>query len=81
MQALAQLHRHSLHCSCFHWLQALGPRAIPTAAAVEEELRRLRLEDGRPPDDCSSEDEEAVARGRQQTALAKDPADYFGFVG
>lgn len=65
-------------------LQALGPRSIPTAAAVEEELRRLRVEEGRPVDGASSDEEGeggAAARRRYGTALAKEPADYFGFVG
>lgn len=58
--------------------QALGPRAIPTAAAVEAELARLRLEEGRAADDASSDEEEG---GGRATALAKERADYFGFVG
>lgn len=60
-------------------LQALGPRTIPTAAAVETELRKLRLEEGRAADDASSDDE--GADGRHRTALALQPPDYFGFVG
>lgn len=61
-------------------LQALGPRSIPTAAAVEGELRKLRLEEGRGADGGSSDEEEA-GTGRYRTALAKEPDDYFGFVG
>ncbi|KAL4860110.1 2-(acetamidomethylene)succinate hydrolase [Chlorella vulgaris] len=60
--------------------KALGPRSIPTAAAVEGELRKLRLEEGRGADGGSSDEEEA-GTGRYRTALAKEPADYFGFVG
>ncbi|EFN57589.1 hypothetical protein CHLNCDRAFT_51155 [Chlorella variabilis] len=58
--------------------KALGPRAIPTAAAIEAELVRLRVEEGRAADDASSEEGEA---GGHRTALAKEPPDYFGFVG
>lgn len=60
-------------------LQALGPRAIPTAAAVEAELRKLRVEEGRGEDAASSDDE--GGGGLHRTALAKEPSDYFGFVG
>ncbi len=59
-------------------VQALGPRAIPTAAAIESELRKLRVEEGRAADDASSDDEEG---NRHRTALANNPSDYFGMVG
>lgn len=59
-------------------VQALGPRSIPTAAAIESELRKLRVEEGRAADDGSSDEEEA---GRHRTALANNPSDYFGMVG
>jgi hypothetical protein len=82
-------------------LQALGPRAIPTAAAVEAELLKLRVEEGRAADANSSDEEEEAAgeaeggegqagsaggrrsgrSRRHMTALARDPPDYFGFVG
>ncbi|PRW58774.1 alpha beta hydrolase [Chlorella sorokiniana] len=58
--------------------KALGPRAIPTAAAIESELRKLRVEEGRAADDGSSDDEEGA---RHRTALANNPSDYFGMVG
>ncbi|KAI7841515.1 hypothetical protein COHA_004907 [Chlorella ohadii] len=58
--------------------KALGPRAIPTAAAIESELRKLRVEEGRAADDASSDDEEG---NRHRTALANNPSDYFGMVG
>ena len=57
-------------------MQALGPRSIPTAAAVEAELAKLRVEAG---GEASDDEENAV--GSRQTALAKDPPEYFGFVG
>lgn len=57
--------------------QALGPRAIPTPAAVAAALRVLRVEEG----GAGSESEEEDGGGRRQTALAKDPPEYFGFVG
>jgi hypothetical protein len=68
------------------WLQALGPRRIPTAAAVDEELRRMRVEEGRPPSAPSSDDEGESGGGHGRggggrTALARDPPDYFGFMG
>ena len=71
--------RH-LHC---RRTQALGPRRIPTAAAVDEELRKLRLEEGRPPSAPSSDDEGEGCGGRtkRRTALARDPPEYFAFVG
>lgn len=62
------------------WLQALGPRAIPTDAAVAAELQKLLVEEGRTADGASSEEEEEGASG-SRTALAKEPSDYFGFVG
>lgn len=60
--------------------RALGPRKLPSAAVVDEELRKLRLEEGGTASE--EEGEEGVEdAGRTQTALAKDPPDYFGFVG
>lgn len=58
-------------------MQALGPRSIPTPAAIDAELRKLRLEQG----GGDESDEENDESGRNQTALAKDPPNYFGFVG
>lgn len=58
-------------------MQALGPRSIPSAAAIEAELQKLRLEEGGE----ASEGEEEESTGRYQTALANNPPDYFGFVG
>lgn len=57
-----------------HWLQALGPRTVPSKQAVEAELAALSTQAG---DDSGFDDYLA----EHQTALAKDPADYFGFVG
>ena len=80
---------HLCHpCAC-HGLtlrhtQALGPRAIPTAAAIESELQRLRVEEGRAAggeDSGSDGEDSADKRRRRGTALARDPSDYFGFVG
>ena len=56
--------------------QALAPRQLPTKAGIEAELAKL----------CASEDgdgseDEMDNRARQSTALAKEPPDYFGFVG
>ncbi len=59
-------------------LQALGPRSIPSKAAIEAELEKLRVEAG---GEADSDDEENGGPGSCQTALAKDPPDYFGFVG
>ena len=58
--------------------KALGPRAVPTAAAVEDELRKLRIEAG---EEDSDEEESTSTREGGRTALAQDPPDYFGFVG
>ncbi|KAL4434201.1 hypothetical protein ABPG75_000642 [Micractinium tetrahymenae] len=60
--------------------KALGPRAIPSAAAIEAELRRLRVEEGRDASDASS-DEEGEEGSGHRTGLARDPPTYFGFVG
>lgn len=57
-------------------IKALKPREIPSAAAVEEELRKLAIEGG-----YSTDDSEGPTRGGCATALAKDPSDYFGFIG
>ena len=56
------------------YLQALGSRSIPTRQAVEEELAKVSDPKGDPSwfDDYLAE---------HQTALAKDPADYFAFIG
>lgn len=69
--------------------QALGPRSFPTAAAVEAELQKLRVEEGRAADAPSSDDEgedgeqggAGGAARRHRTALAQGPSDYFGFCG
>ncbi len=55
-------------------MQALGPRKIPSKQAVDEALAALSGAE----DDQSSFDDYLA---EHQTALAKDPADYFGFVG
>jgi pimeloyl-ACP methyl ester carboxylesterase len=72
--------------------KALGPRSIPTAEAIDEELRKLRLEEREAPGagaggDTFSDDEEENNGGggsddrTRKTALSHDPSDYFGFVG
>ncbi|KAK9863631.1 hypothetical protein WJX84_009041 [Apatococcus fuscideae] len=55
-------------------MKALGSRSIPTRQAVEEELAKVSDPKGDPSwfDDYLAE---------HQTALAKDPADYFAFIG
>ncbi len=67
---------------------ALGPRTIPTAEAIDEELRKLRLEERSGAGGASgtySSDEESggviKADSKRKTALSQDPSDYFGFVG
>lgn len=60
--------------------KALGPRKIPDSAAVQEELNKLRMEEGY----ISSEDNEDSSgynRKSGRTALSNNPSDYFGFVG
>jgi pimeloyl-ACP methyl ester carboxylesterase len=58
--------------------KALGPRKIPDKAAVQEELNKLRMEEGY----VSSEDDEDHSNSRKsRTALSNNPSDYFGFVG
>ncbi|KAK9822397.1 hypothetical protein WJX74_000635 [Apatococcus lobatus] len=54
--------------------KALGPRGIPSKQAVEAELAALSNHEG----DESNFDNYLA---EHQTALAKDPADYFGFIG
>lgn len=80
---LPRLNRAAAPSCCLP--QALGPRSIPTAAAVEAELQKLRVGEGRAPDAPSSDDDDdddGGAGGRRcRTALAQDPADYFGFCG
>ena len=64
--------------------KALGPRTLPSKDAIEGELRKLRLENGSDPDGADSDEDIAAGRegkSSRQTALAKDPPDYFGFVG
>jgi hypothetical protein len=75
--------------------KALGPRSIPTAEAIDEELRKLRLEERAagavaPSGSSSSDDddeegdadgEDSKAARKRKTALSQDPPDYFGFVG
>lgn len=77
--------------------KALGPRSIPTADAIDQELRKLRLEERAetgveaPSVSSSSDDEEGgaskvggedrKAERKRRTALSQDPSDYFGFVG
>ena len=58
--------------------RALGPRAIPTPLGIQEELQKLRLESGY---DSGEEEEEDSINNGNQTALAKESPDYFGFVG
>ena len=55
----------------------LCARAPPSAAAIEEALRDARQGD----EADSEEDEETRAARVRTTALAKDDAGYFGFVG
>ena len=55
----------------------LCARAPPSAAAIEEALREARQGD----EADSEEDEETRAARVRTTALAKDDAGYFGFVG
>lgn len=72
-------------------LQALGPRKLPTAAAIESELRRLRIEEGGSCDALSDDEEggsgsskgcwEARTGVGSKTALACSFPDYFGFIG
>ncbi len=57
-------------------MQALAPRRLPSSAAIEVELQRLRLEDG-----GAGSDDETGNTSHHVTALAKEPSDYFGFVG
>jgi len=59
--------------------KALGPRAVPTKKDIETELQKLRVEEGRGVD--SESDDDIDLPSGSSTALAKDPADYFGFVG
>ena len=66
--------------------KALGPRKLPTTEAIEEELKRLRMENGMDPDGADSDDDSKIVNSKntdstRQTALAKDPPNYFGFVG
>ena len=58
-----------VHCSLSKHVQALVPRQRPPAAVIEAELVRLGVNEGT--DSCNP----------RQTALAKEPADYFGFCG
>eukprot|EP00216_Chloropicon_sp_CCMP2111_P000436 CAMPEP_0198246304 /NCGR_PEP_ID=MMETSP1446-20131203/45903_1 /TAXON_ID=1461542 ORGANISM="Unidentified sp, Strain CCMP2111" /NCGR_SAMPLE_ID=MMETSP1446 /ASSEMBLY_ACC=CAM_ASM_001112 /LENGTH=476 /DNA_ID=CAMNT_0043930623 /DNA_START=100 /DNA_END=1530 /DNA_ORIENTATION=- len=55
--------------------KALGPRKLVTKEAIEEELDKLRKEDGY----ISSDDDDLYDNG--QTALANNPKEYFGMVG
>ena len=59
---------------CCYCLQALGPRTIPSKQAVEAELAALSSQEVH-----QSDFDDYLAE--HQTALAKDPADYFGFIG
>lgn len=59
--------------------KALGPRRIPTKEAIEDVLRKLRVEAGRDADADSDDEVQGVSGSR--TALSHDPVDYFGFVG
>ena len=56
--------------------QALAPRRLPTKAGIEAELAALRAGE-----DDGGSDDDMHSRARQSTALAKEPPDYFGFVG
>lgn len=60
--------------------KALGPRRIPDQKDIEEALRKIRIEEGRDPDDVS-DDEGEISSSGARTALSADPVDYFGFVG
>ncbi len=55
-------------------MQALGPRKIPTAAGIQEELDKLRLDEEQDSDEEQQGD-------RYLTALANNPSDYFGMIG
>ncbi len=57
-------------------MQALAARRLPSAAGVEAALQQLRAEEG-----GSGSDDEAGGCARRGTALAKEPLEYFGFVG
>ena len=61
--------------------QALGPRAIPTPAAVAAELALLGADEEGESEGESEGGSSGGGATRYQTALAKDPPDYFGFVG
>lgn len=61
--------------------KALGPRQMPTMESVEEALRELKMENGGGEDSDGDEEEENGKGKNRQTALAKDPPEYFGFVG
>lgn len=56
--------------------QALGPRTLPSAEAVAQELQRLALENGEDP-----EDDAGSCADARQTALANNPSDYYGMIG
>ena len=60
--------------------KALGARKVPTRQDIEEALRKLRVEEGRDPDDVS-EDEDVEDGTGSATALCHDSKNYFGFVG
>lgn len=60
--------------------RALGPRRVPMAADVEAALAQLRAEEGKGPGAASSDSEEEASRS-SLTALAHNPAEYFGMVG
>lgn len=54
-------------------MEALRPRAVPTAQMIADELAKLRADD-----EQSSDAESDVG---YITGLAKEPADYYGFLG
>jgi len=58
--------------------KALGPRQIPTREAIQQELDKLRAEEGGP---ASSEDEDGEDGRRRRTGLSFNPPEYFGMVG
>ncbi|KAK9844127.1 hypothetical protein WJX81_005239 [Elliptochloris bilobata] len=56
--------------------RALAPRRLPTREGIEAELARLRAGEG-----GGGSDDEMDSVAHRSTALAKDPPDYFAFVG
>ena len=68
--------RNKSACTLRPRMQALAARRLPSAAGIEAALQQLRAEEG-----GSGSDDEAGGCARRGTALAKEPLEYFGFVG